>query len=47
MVNFWNSLPEEVVAAKSVNSFKGHFDKCCSAIRYCLDVDEIPSLMSS
>ena len=34
MVNFWNSLPEEVVAAKSVNAFKEHFDKFCYAIRY-------------
>jgi hypothetical protein len=45
MVNFCNSLLEEVVATKSVNAFKGIF--CCSVIHFCLDVDEILSLMSS
>src|SRR5208282_6914428 len=28
IVNMWNSLPESVVTATSVNCFKGRFDRC-------------------
>ena len=28
VVNFWNSLPEEVVAAPTVNVFKNRLDRC-------------------
>ena len=40
IVNFWNSLPEHVVTADSVNSFKGQFDQCCSHLRFSTDVDD-------
>jgi len=40
IVNFWNSLPEHVVTADSVNSFKGRFDKFCSSLRFSTDVHE-------
>ena len=30
IVNTWNNLPEEVLAAESVNSFKNLYDKYCS-----------------
>jgi len=40
IVNFWNSLPECVVTADSVNSFKGRFDKCCSHLRFSTDVND-------
>jgi len=29
IANLWNSLPEEVVGAPSVNCFKGRFDRFC------------------
>jgi len=32
MVNFWNSLPEEVVQAPSVNVCKQRFDKLCERL---------------
>lgn len=34
IVNKWNALPEVVVDAKSVNSFKKHYDKCMQDSRY-------------
>jgi len=33
-VNFWNSLPEDVVNASSVNAFKGLFDSHCVQKRF-------------
>jgi len=39
IVNFWNSLPEAIVTAPSVNSFKGRFDKHCAYLRYGTDID--------
>jgi len=27
IVNFWNSMPKDIVIAPSVNIFKGRFDK--------------------
>jgi len=32
VVNFWNSLPEEVVQAPSVNVFKQRFDALCEKL---------------
>ena len=40
IVNFWNSLPEYVVTADSVNTFKGRFDKCCSHLRFNTDAND-------
>jgi len=40
IVNFWNSLPEYVVTADSVKSFKGRFDKFCSHLRFSTDVED-------
>src|SRR5664279_972649 len=34
VVNMWNSLPEDVVSAPSVNCFKGRFDRHCMDYRY-------------
>ena len=41
IVNFWNSLPESVVSAESVNVFKGRFDKHCCLLRYCTGIDDL------
>jgi len=41
LVNFWNSMPEEIVAAPPVNSFKGRFDKKYAHLRYCTDMDYV------
>ena len=30
IVNLWNSLPENVVSASTVNTFKNRLDKCWS-----------------
>ena len=35
VVSMWNSLPENVVMASTVNCFKGRFDKCSAANRFC------------
>ena len=37
IVNFWNSMPEDIVSAPSVNSFKGRFDKHYAHLRYCTE----------
>ena len=37
IVNFWNSMPEDIVSAPSVNSFKGRFDKQYAHLRYCTE----------
>ena len=37
----WNSLPEEVVRATSVNCFKGRFDRCCIKNRFRMDWEKI------
>jgi len=37
IVNFWNSLPEDVVSAESVNCFKNRYDCHCQHLRYCED----------
>jgi len=37
MVNFWNSVPEDMVFAPSVNSFQGRFDKHYAHLRYCTE----------
>jgi len=34
IVNLWNSLPEDVVSAPTVNSLKNRFDRHCSHLRY-------------
>ena len=39
VVIFWNSMPEDIVSAPSVNSFKGRFDKELARLRYCSDID--------
>ena len=36
VTNKWNSLPESVISAKSVNDFKDKLDKHWSHRRYCL-----------
>jgi len=33
-VNFWNSMPEDIVTAPSVNIFKGRFDKKYAYLQY-------------
>ena len=37
IVNMWNGLPEEVVTAQSVSSFKGRFDRATSGNRYSME----------
>ena len=39
IVNLWNSLPEDVVSAESVNSFKRRFDSLSGSRRFCVDLD--------
>jgi ribonuclease P/MRP protein subunit RPP40 len=34
VVNMWNSLPEDVVNAPSVNCFKGRFDRYCYSMKF-------------
>ena len=34
IVNLWNSLPEDIVSAPTVNSLKGRFDRHCLHLRY-------------
>jgi len=34
-------MPEEIVSAPSVNSFKGRFDKEYARLRYCRDIDYV------
>jgi len=37
VVNMWNSLPENIVHSKSVNIFKGRFDRFCDHLTYSSD----------
>ena len=37
IVNLWNALPEDVVSAESVNSFKGKFDRLSGDSRFSED----------
>ena len=39
MVNFWNSLPSDVVNSQSVNEFKGRLDIHCVELSYSTDLD--------
>ena len=41
VVNFWNDLPEHLVTADSVNIFKNRFDKHCSHLRFCTDIEDL------
>jgi len=41
IVNFWNSMPEDIVTAQSVNIFKGRFDKKYAYLQYCTDIDYV------
>ena len=38
VVNNWNSLPHNIVNAKSINIFKNLFDEYNSGIRYKIDI---------
>jgi len=40
IVNFWNSLPENVVSAESVNCFKSRFDYHCQHVRYSANCED-------
>ena len=44
IVNVWNSLPEEVVTAPSVNSMKGRFDKHFAGNRYSMEWRRVSEL---
>ena len=41
IVNFWNSMPKDIVIAPSVNIFKGRFDKEYAYLHYYTDIDYI------
>ena len=41
VVNPWNALPEEVVSAPSLNSFKARLDKHWTRHKFSIDLDEI------
>ena len=41
IVNFWNSMPKDIVIAPSVNIFKGCFDKEYAYLHYYTDIDYI------
>ena len=41
VVNLWNSLPEDVVSATTVNCFKGKFDRLSGDSRFCEDLNGI------
>ena len=43
VVNPWNALPEEVVSAPSLNSFKARLDKHWTRHKFSIDLDEILS----
>jgi ribonuclease P/MRP protein subunit RPP40 len=47
IVNFWNSLPDEVVNADSVNAFKNRFDRHCRHISFCSEDDLWTKLKTS
>jgi len=40
IVNLWNSLPEDVVSAPTVNSLKGRFDRHCLHLRYSYNCED-------
>jgi len=40
IVTFWNSLPENVVSAESVNCFKNRFDCHCQHLRYSANCED-------
>ena len=41
IVNFWNSMTEDIVTAPSVNIFKGRFDKKYAYLQYCPNIDYV------
>jgi len=41
IVNFWNSLPEDVVSAESVNCFKGRFDRLIGSRCFSEDLEDV------
>ena len=41
VVNLWNSLPEDVVSAATVNCFKGKFDRLSGNSRFCEDLNGV------
>jgi len=43
IVDFWNSKPEEIVSAPSVNSFKRCSDKEYACLCYCTYMDYMPT----
>jgi len=43
IVNFWNSLPEDVVSAESVNCFKNRFDCHCQHLHYSANCEDFKS----
>ena len=40
IVNLWNSLPEDIVSAPTVNCLKGRFDRHCSHLRFSYNCDD-------
>jgi hypothetical protein len=48
IVNLWNSLPDDVVKAPTVNCFKGRFDRYNADNRYSTEwTDELASSVST
>ena len=46
IVKIWNTLPEEVVTAKSINSFKSKLDACWSGCELLFDFKAVfPGLL--
>ena len=43
VVNIWNAMPETVIAAPTVNCFKGRFDKFWTHLKYETDDDMFTS----
>ena len=42
VVNLWNSLPEHVISAPSIDTFKGRLDKHWFNLRYSMHTDILP-----
>ena len=42
VANIWNNLPESVVEASSVDTFKSRFDKHFRHLKFCTDIPLIP-----
>ena len=40
LVNLWNSLPEDIVSALTVNSLKGRFDRHCSHLHFSYNCED-------